>query len=181
MRDTTEWTTTIYGGWRALLLEDGSVIDTIDVSFGVQHVPEGIVFMPIRTYIDEHKLCDPSGICADFTNYVFYDGRTRTVLHERVRELSDQLSSPAVIDSHLYFWAVGRNPDGGYTISAARHNFLTGVTDTSFLYHDPLGTDNPGHLQPPRSEGELIRFGTFRRVLWLTPSLQIVKDSLYES
>ena len=175
--DTADYATMIYGGLRGILYQDGAYLDTVDVSFGVQHVPGGILFLPVRVYDRDNIDCARDGLCSDFTNYMFYNGREGTALHELVPELLDHWSSPSVIDSLLYFWGIARHPEGGYTISAMRHDLAVSRTDSTYLYRDALATDNPWHFRRPQQEGALIRFATFQRVVWLTPSLELVRDS----
>lgn len=132
----------IYGGTRALLYRDTVFVDTIDLGF-VQHVPGGIVFLPVESYDRDNIDCARDGVCSDFTRYMFYDGHERRPLSELVPEIDSRFASPSVIESVLYFWGVERHPEGGYTISAMRHDLRVGITDSMYLYRDLLQTDNP--------------------------------------
>ncbi len=179
LRDTAEWANMIYGGTRAVLHQDGAYVDTIDLAFGVQHVPGGRLFLPIRSYDIDNIDCAGDGVCSDFRSFTFYDGKTRVKLSELVPQLMTGLSSPSVIDSVLFFWTIDRHPQGGYTLWAVKHDFRGGLADSTYLYRDFLETDYPWYMRPPVEDDELIKFGTGLRFFWLTKDLEIVRDSSY--
>ena len=179
LTDTAAWANMIYGGKRAVLYLDTTYIDTVDVGFGVQSVPGGVIFLPIRSYDVDNIDCAGDGVCSDFGSFTFYDGKTRVKLSELVPQVMTGLSSPSVIDSVLFFWTMDRHPEGGYTLWAVKHDFRGGLADSTYLYRDLLETDNPRYMRPPVEDDGLIRFGTGLRIFWLTKDLEIVRDSSY--
>ena len=173
LRDTTAWSSMMYGGAMALLTRDGVVLDTVDLLIGVRAVPGGVVYQQV-TQAGAHEECGPDGICFDLGPWVLRDGK-------RVRDLADLVpamhpfhSSPNVIDSVLFYWGITAADSGTFRISAMKYDFGRGVADSTYLYSEGLETDNPGHLEPPFPGGDFIVYRTLAGRYALTRDLRIV-------
>lgn len=174
IRDTAEYENTIYGGQLGVLYRDGEPIDSIDLGFGVQPVPGGVLFLPVRSERDPEL-----GTLTYMTEHVLYDGHDRHPIAGRLPHFDPSFSSPNVIDSLLYYWGLDREADYVYRVSAVRYDFRADRADSALLYRAPLATDNPYHFQPPERDDGRIRYETHGRIYWVSPeTMTIVRDSV---
>jgi len=174
LRDTTEWATMLYGGAMAVLYRDGVVLDTVDLLLGVQAVPGGIVYQPVRKAPYDHEECRPDGRCFDLHPWVLRAGRQTRDLTAMVPAMHPFFSSPNVIDSVLYYWGITAANSGPFRISAMKYDFRTRRADSTYLFSDGLETDNPGYFVPPALERDLVVYATFQRRFHVTRDLRIV-------
>lgn len=178
LTDTTRWSNSMYGGERALLVRGERVLDTVDVFFGLQHVPGGVLFLPVRSSPDTYDLCDADGRCWDFTTYVLFDGRNWRELADIAPAVMAGWSAPAVIDSVLYYWGLVATPAGSHDLTARRYDFRTGEGDSAYVHPQSLDSDCPCLFRPPVRDAGFIRFEAPGHVYWFTPGLQPVRDSV---
>lgn len=159
--DTSDWATMIEEGRRAVLRAGGTVIDTVDVLFGVHVVGrDSLVFLPVLAYEidtaeaatmpapaaspDEHVLCTPSG---------------RRLLSSSLPHFNSGFSSPSVIDSMLYYWGLDLQDDRGrYRLHAMRYVPRAGRVDSLFLREETPATDFRYFYGPPFVQDGAIVF-----------------------
>lgn len=177
VRDTAAYQGLASEGRFGVLLQDDVPVDTVDLGFGVQRVPGGVVYQRFRIVAaggvggappPDGK---PHGTAG---GYVFRAGGRRRALSDVLPGFNDGFSAPAVLDSALYYWAV--TPDSGplYRVAAGRYEFATGRHDTTGLYRGKIGSDPAGTFSPPRATGEgLVLFSAPGRRFWLTPELRL--------
>lgn len=173
IRDTADYENTIYGGRLGALYYDGVLVDSIDLDFGLQPVPGGVLFLPVETEEDPEL-----GRLTYFAEHVLYDGRKRRQFTDRLPFFDPNFSSPAVIDSLFYYWGLDRDSSYVYRILAMRFDFTDERIDSTFLFRDQLATDNPYHFDRPHPTDGWIRYRTHGRTYWLRPDLTLVRDSI---
>lgn len=176
LRDTTAWSNLLYGGSMALLVQGGVVLDTVDLLMGIQTVPGGIVYQPVRKAPNDHEECRPEGACFDLRPWVLRNGTRTRQLADFVPALHAFFSSPSVIDSVLFYWGITPADSGRFRISAMRYDFATRRADSTYLFSEGLETDNPGHLEAPHREGNAIVFGTMGRRFVLSRELRLLRE-----
>lgn len=173
IRDTADYENTIYGGRLGVLYHDGVRVDSIDLDFGLQPVPGGVLFLSVRTEEDPEL-----GRLTYFGEHVLYDGRNRRNFTDGLPFFDPNFSSPAVIDSLFYYWGLDREASYVYRVLAVRYDFIREGIDSTFLFRDELATDNPYHFDRPEPTDGLIRYATHGRTYWLRPDLTLVRDSI---
>jgi hypothetical protein len=159
--DTSDWATMIEEGKRAVLRAGTTVIDTVDVLFGVHAVGrDSLVFLPVLAYEvdsaeaammpgpaafpEEHVLCTPSG---------------RRVLSSSLPHFNSGFSSPSVIDSTLYYWGLNLQDDRGrYRLYAMRYTARDGRVDSLFLREETPVMDFRYFYGPPFEQAGAIVF-----------------------
>ena len=156
-------------GKRAVLRAGATVIDTVDVLFGVHIVGrDSLVFLPVLAYEvdtaeaatmpapaaspDEHVLCTPSG---------------RRLLGGSLPYFNSGFSSPSVIDSTVYYWGLDLEDDRGrYRLHAMRYVPRDGRVDSLFLREETPATDFRYFYGPPfAQDGAIVFDGGEARVL----------------
>ena len=161
LRDTSDWATEIEEGKRAVLRVGGTIIDTVDVLFGVHALGrDSLVFLPVLAYDvdsgaaaaktvpsagpDEHVLCTPGG---------------RVLLSTVLPHFNPGFSSPSVIDSTLYYWGLNlQDEHGRYRLYAMRFSAREGRVDSLFLREETPGTDFRYFYGPPFEQDSAIVF-----------------------
>ena len=106
----------------------------------------------------------------NFTALIFFDGQTATALADLIPHYHPFFSSPAIIDSVLYYWGVRAGSHGVYAISAIRFDFTNRAAQEMTLeLETEFRTDNPRYLEPPRRvEGGFLY--TTRQHRWVVQS-----------
>jgi hypothetical protein len=171
LRDTTPWANALYGGARAVLVVNDVVIDTIEVT-SLQAVPGGFMYQPVRSTDIVTEEC--SGQCSDLYGWTMHIGYP-VELSDMLPDLHPFFSSPAAIDSLLYYWGLdGPDADGVYRISARLYDFRDRSHAAQHLFDDALATDNPGHFRPPYQENGRVVFETWGRRFSLSNDLSSV-------
>jgi hypothetical protein len=171
LRDSVAYTSSVYGGRLALLYRNDRFLDSVDVRFGIPSVPGGILFLPVRSEEEEGI-----GILTAFTRYVLFDGATRRELAEFLPAFDDHFSSPAVIESRLWYWGFREDSTGALEVHAMRHDFRSDSTQGTYLFRGPVATDDPYHFRPPeRADDREVRFEAGRRAFWLDDGMNVVR------
>lgn len=94
---------------RAVLKRNGIVIDTVDARFGAELVGEdSVLFATVRA--------------GAITEYVLFDGGTRTPVPSIVPDFDIKLSSPSVIEGALLYWGIRRTGNAD-SVFAVRYEF----------------------------------------------------------
>jgi hypothetical protein len=167
--DTSDWATMIEEGKRAVLRAGGTIIDTVDVAFGVHAVGrDSLVFLPVVAYDldsaqrsqvngppaapEEHVLCTPSG---------------RRALSAILPHFNSGFSSPAVIDSTVYYWGLRLlDANGRLRLYAMRFAPRTPRVDSVFLREETPATDFRYFYGPPiEQEGAIVFEGGEARAM----------------
>jgi len=161
LADTTEWSTMLEEGQRAVLRHGGVTIDTVDLAFGVAVVGEdSLVFLPVRT--DTVPLPTESATPAyeSFpTEHVLWSRTSRRKLSDLLPFFDALFSSPTITgDSMILYWGVARR-DSTNALYAMRYDFQSAHLDSVFLNRqDPLATDYRYHLGRPQRHGTEVSF-----------------------
>ena len=174
IRDTVAWdnsrglsqTWTARGQWGSLYA-DGVFVDSIDLRWGLQAVRGGTIFqvvssnvVPSRDWVargegpEQVTVLDPMW-------HVFIDSTGTTMLHDILPEFSWIYSSPAVVDSLVYYWGITVDSTRVWHLSARRYDLATGEADSTALTTIRPETDRRWFLEEPVLEGGLLRFGTY--------------------
>jgi hypothetical protein len=159
--DTLPWASEIEEGHRVVLRAGSTVIDTIEVHFGVHRLgQDSLVFLPVRAYDadsttratmaappgwpTDHVLCTPNG---------------RRMLSEILPHFNSGFSSPAVLDSALYYWGMrAEGTEGRYRLYAMRYAPREARLDSLFLREEAPATDFRYYYSPPFQENGAIVF-----------------------
>jgi hypothetical protein len=161
LTDTTRWATELEEGERAVLRAGTSVIDTVDLTFGVQPVRGGsLIFLPVKTFaVDSIEASLLSGPPGEPTDHVLCTRTERRALSSRLPYFNSNFSSPVVLDSALIYWGI-RAPTGTgpHRLYAVRYDPRTNRVDSLALREEALATDYRYYLAPPLREGNLIAF-----------------------
>lgn len=128
-------------------------IDSIELSFGVVHVPGGVILEPVRRYPDD---LNEVLVCPE--KPVLVRGDTVQLLEDVLPFFNGNLPALTAVDSSILYWAIVDT-----RIFAARYRFQTRQTDTTFLIEnaDLLATDNMWQLLPPRMDHSTWVFETW--------------------
>lgn len=178
IRDTSSYENMVDRGILGVLYQAETYVDSIDLPFGLQHVPNGVLFLPVRTSIDD----DPRFTETFRTEYILYDGGNRVPVSKLVPLFIDLMSSPAVVDSVLHYWGFRESTilQGSTTVYAMRYDFTEQRADSTELFDDPiaLASDYRWRFGPPQSEDGVVMydcyFGTFR----LSRAFDVIEETL---
>ena len=169
--DSSEYEGWIASGRFGVLSLDGMYVDTIELSYGLKHVPGGALFRRVQSSGE----IAPGVPARSATDWFFHDGARCVQLKTVLSGFHNEFSELAVIDSVLYYWG------GGNPHHAFNYDFRTGTSSKSdsVLYTFELGTDF-SYLTPPRKDGQLIRWTAPEKVVWTTLNLEIVREAQRE-
>jgi len=169
LSDTGDWATAIEEGRRAVLRIGTTTIDTVDVAFGVHAVGrDSLLFLPVRAYdVDSAEAATMSAPAASPEEHVLCTPEGRRVVSTLVPHFNSGFSSPAVIDSTLYYWGLSLQDAGGrYRLYAIRHSARDGRLDSVFLREETPATDFRYFYSPPfERDGAIVFEGGEARVL----------------
>ena len=159
--DTLQWATMIEEGKRVVLRANGTLVDTVEVLFGVHHLgQDSLVFFPVRAYdADSAEAAMLSAPAAWPTDHVLCTPSGRRTLGEILPHFNSGFSSPAVIDSAIYYW--GMKPEGSqgsYRLYAMRSAPRQARLDSLFLRQEAPATDYRYFYGPPFKENGAIVF-----------------------
>lgn len=159
--DTLSWATQIEEGKRVVLRAGGTVVDTVEVLFGVHHVGrDSLIFLPVHAYeADSAETATMSAPPAWPADHVLCTPAGRRMLSEIVPYFNSGFSSPAVIDSAVHYW--GMKPEGAqgtYRLYAMRYSPRHARLDSLFLREEAPATDYRYFYGPPFEEGGAIVF-----------------------
>ena len=174
IRDTVAWdnstglsqTWTTRGQW-GHLYADGVFVDSIDLRWGLQAVRGGTIFQIVRSNVVPSRDWVARGegpeqvTVVDPMWHVFIDSTGTTRLQDVLPEFSWIYSSPAVLDSLVYYWGVTLDSMRVWHLSARRYDFATGEADSTALTTIRPATDRRWFLEEPVMEGRLIRYGAY--------------------
>lgn len=172
--DTVAWdnstglgqTWTMRGQW-GRLYADGVFVDSIDLRWGLQAVRGGTIFQIVRSDVLPSRDWVARGegpeqvTVVDPMWYVFIDSTGTTGLHDVLPEFDWIYSSPAVVDSLVYYWGITLDSMRVWHLSARRYDLATGEADSTALTTIRPATDWRGFLEKPVLEGSLIRYGAY--------------------
>ena len=161
IRDTAEWATMIEEGKRAVLRAGTTIVDTVDVLFGVHSVGrDSLVFLPVLAYdVDSAEAANMSAPAAWPTDHVLCIPGGRRQLGELAPHFNAGFSSPSVIDSVIYYW--GMKPQGNqgrYRLYAMRFIPRERRVDSLFLREEAPATDFRYFYGPPARQSGAIVF-----------------------
>ncbi|HJU68274.1 MAG TPA: hypothetical protein VJ650_08485 [Gemmatimonadaceae bacterium] len=167
--DTLAWATMIEEGKRVVLSANGAVIDTVETLFGVHRLgQDSLVFLPVRAYdADSAEVASLPAPAAWPTDHVLCTPSGRRTLGEVVPHFNAGFSSPAVIDSAVYYW--GMKPEGNqgsYRLYAMRYAPRQTRLDSIFLREEAPATDYRYFYGPPfKADGAIVFDGGDARAL----------------
>ena len=161
VRDTLDWATMIEEGKRAVLRAGTTLIDTVDVLFGVHAVGrDSLVFLPVLAYdVDSAEAAKMPAPAAFPTDHVLCTADGRRTLGEIVPHFNAGFSSPSVIDSAVHYW--GMKPEGNqgrYRLYAMRYAPRQRRVDSLFLREEAPATDYRYFYGPPVEQNGAIVF-----------------------
>ena len=161
VRDTLDWATMIEEGKRTVLRAGTTLIDTVDVLFGVHAVGrDSLVFLPVLAYdVDSAEAAKMSAPAAFPTDHVLCTADGRRTLGEIVPYFNAGFSSPSVIDSAVYYWWM--KPEGNqgrYRLYAMRYTARERRVDSLFLREEAPATDYRYFYGPPFQQNGAIVF-----------------------
>ena len=159
--DTSRWVTMIEEGKRAVLRAGPTIIDTVDVLFGVHPVGhDSLIFLPVVAYeLDTAQRAQLNGPAAVPAEHVLCTSSERKVLSEALPHFNSGFSSPTVIDSTLYYWGLKLLDDRGrYRLYAMRFAPRTARLDSVFLREEMPATDFRYFYGPPFEQDGTIVF-----------------------
>ena len=174
IRDTVAWdnssglsqTWTTRGQW-GRLYADGVFVDSIDLRWGLQAVRGGTIFQIVRSNVVPSRDWVARGegpeqvTVVDPMWHVFIDSTGTTGLHDVLPEFDWIYSSPAVVDSLVYYWGITLDSMRVWHLSARRYDLATGEADSTALTTIRPATDRRWFLEEPVLEGSLIRYGAY--------------------
>ena len=159
--DTLAWATQIEEGKRVVLRANGTAIDTVEALFGVHQVGrDSLVFFPVRAYeADSAEAASMSAQPAWPTDHVLCTPSGRQLLSEIVPYFNSGFSSPAVIDSAVYYWGMkAASSQGSYRLYAMRYSPRQAHLDSLFLRDEAPATDYRYFYGPPFQEAGAVVF-----------------------
>ena len=159
--DTSAWATMIEEGKRAVLRAGQTIIDTVDVAFGVHAIGrDSLIFLPVVAYeLDSAEAASLQGAPASPDEHVVCTPTGRTGLSASLPHFNAGFSSPAVIDSTLYYWGLNlRDAGGRYRLYAMRALARAGGIDSLFLREETPATDFRYFYRPPFPQDSVIVF-----------------------
>lgn len=161
VRDTNDWATMIEEGKRAVLRAGTTLIDTVDVLFGVHAVGrDSLVFLPVPAYdVDSADAAKMPAPAAFPTDHVLCTPEGRRPLGAIVPHFNAGFSSPSVIDSAVHYW--GMKPEGNqgrYRLYAMRYTPRQRRMDSLFLREEAPATDYRYFYGPPFEQNGAIVF-----------------------
>lgn len=159
--DTLPWATMIEEGKRVVLRANGTLVDTVEVLFGVHHLgQDSLVFFPVRAYdADSAEVASLSAPAAWPTDHVLCTPAGRRTLSEILPHFNSGFSSPVVVDSAVHYW--GMKPEGtqgSYRLYAMRYVPRQARLDSLFLREEAPATDYRYFYGPPFKENGAIVF-----------------------
>jgi len=172
--DTVAWdnstglgqTWTMRGQW-GRLYADGVFVDSIDLRWGLQAVRGGTIFQVVRSRVLPSRDWVARGegpeqvTVVDPMWHVFIDSTGTTMLHDVLPEFSWIYSSPAVVDSLVYYWGIRVDSMRVWHLSARRYDFEAGEAVSTDLTTYSPETDVRGILEAPVLDGSLLRYRPF--------------------
>jgi hypothetical protein len=162
LADTTEWSTMLEEGQRAVLRHGAVTIDTVDLAFGVAAVGEdSLVFLPVHTDTVPLLTSDTPAYESFPTDHVLWSRTSRRKLSDLLPFFDAYFSSPTITsDSKILYWGVARR-DSTNALYAMRYDFQSAHLDSVFLNRqDALATDYRYHLGTPQMRGTEVSFGS---------------------
>lgn len=143
------------GSRYAVVMKDGSVVDTVETYFGVHEVGRDSLFAwAVRTannpYDDE--------VWANPDSFRLYTPHGATAIGRSLPDFSEFFSSPAVIDRDLFYWGLGTAAEDGWRdLIAVRYGFGGSKVDSTYLgRYQEHGTDHWHYFTPPHRRGSRI-------------------------
>ena len=160
LTDTTEWSSLLEEGTRAVLRRGGALIDTVDLTFGVAVVGrDSLVFLPVRT--DTIPLgTTPQPAYESFpTEHVLWTPASRRELRHFLPFFNAYFSSPNFARSPaIYYWGIAGH-DSTNRLYAMRYDFPTARVDSLFLNReDRVATDYRYHFGLPQIRSNEVSF-----------------------
>jgi len=144
-----------WSGNYALLHDRDAIIDTIDLAFGLHQLGgDTILFLPVRSGSD-----GAGGTVQSITEHVLFDGVQRTLLGNLVPHFNGGFSSPAVLDTLLYYWGLELGQDDARVL-LMRYDFRTRALDSIPVQIEVEGSDDRFYFRPPYREGKDMIFET---------------------
>ena len=171
LKDTLQYKNTIYGGKVSVLYVNNNVIDTVDSGFGVQRLSKTSLLYHRFSLSKPEPICEnKEGLYGFLGDYVLYRDGSKKIINEMLPFFDGWFSSPALIDSMLYYWGLNEN-----YYYAMRYDFAASRTDSLFLFNSIVGTDDPGFFQRPVRKNSKIYFSSNHSDWLIGPSLQSKK------
>ena len=160
LTDTSYWSSLLEEGQRAVLRRGGSMIDTVDLTFGVVAVgQDSLVFLPVHTDTTPLRTT-PEPVFETFpTEHVFWTPVSRRELRDFLPFFNSNFSSPVITrDSSVLYWGLARH-ERASRLYGMRYDFRTAHLDSLYLNReDSTGTDYRYHFGRPQVHGNEVSF-----------------------
>ncbi|MBD3393185.1 MAG: hypothetical protein GF418_13740 [Chitinivibrionales bacterium] len=168
LRDTAAYTNDIYADRFSRFYFNDSLVDSIDTDFGLQPVGrDSVVYVRVET-LDRRQLRGTY-----FTKLMLFHDGAVSRLSRHLPFYNEHFSSPAVIDSTLYYWGFHEDK-----VLAARMDFDAGRPDTITLdIHGSMITDSPFFFARPKRHAGGVLFGIADgQSFVVSPDLDMVRE-----
>jgi hypothetical protein len=168
------------GAIYAIVKKNSLLVDTIDLYFGMKKIKSGLYLYQKLSHERGSSIKDTIGLLAmDTDKYFLITGDTKKEFNTMSPNFDDYFSSPNVINSKVYYWALDRSDTVGnkpYKISAVQYDPVDKKSRTEFLFADYLETDNSGHFANPYIKKDTIYFYQTDKNVWkLSPDFNLYK------
>jgi len=149
VRDTAAYTNDIYAGRLACLYCADTLVDSIETAFGLPAVgADSVVYLKVET-LNRGMLRGTY-----FTKLILFCRGQVSVLSDSLPLYNEHFSSPAVVDSSLYYWGLGAE-----NIYAMRFNVRKARLDSIRLnIQGSVITDAPDYFGRPKEHSGGILF-----------------------
>ena len=161
LTDTSEWSSMMEEGQRAVLRRNGLPIDTVDLTLsGVAVVgTDSLVFLQVRTDTLPIGTTPTPAYESYPRDYFLWTPASRQNLSKILPYFDSYFSSPTITDkSTILYWGIEPRK-GTNGLYAMRYDFRSAHVDSLFLNReDPLATDYRYHLKTPQVHGTQVSF-----------------------
>jgi len=162
--DTGYYNITIGDGVYAIIKKDNKLVDTIDLSYGIQQVKDDqYLYYTIKGRGSANKEDANSNyknsIMASLGDYTLITNEKKDYLKNIAPDFDSYFSSPAAINGAVYYWQIKRkDSSGNVSVSAAEYNPSTKQTVNYYIGPDILDTDDSGYFPLPYIKDDTIYF-----------------------
>ena len=162
--DTGYYNITIGNGVYAVIKMNDKLIDTIDLSYGINQVQgDQYLYYTIKGRGPANKEdANPNykkSIMALLGDYTLINNEKKEYLKNLAPDFDGYFSSPAAINGAVYYWQIKRKDSlGSVSVSAAEYNPSTKQTVNYYIGPDILDTDDSGYFPLPYIKDDTIYF-----------------------
>lgn len=155
-------------GLYAIIKRKGMRVDTIDLTFGIKDLGNGVYFYQTLTHVTDPEIVESKGtLCLDLQAYLVVSNKNKTNLSNLARHFDDYYSSPSVIDGKIYYWQLEKtDAQDTQKVFAAAYNPETKQTKSFFLINDAIETDDSNYFTAPFTKKDSVIFTIEGKKKW---------------